>query len=81
MGQKYPYTGQIQGLDASYPMDTMGVIIITLVLAGNSKIWSCVFFFCILHFAGLKSQYTLKLLLGLENKGFYMHKKKLQKCD
>ena len=44
----------------------MFLIILTLVLAGNSKILNCVFGF--LHFAGLKGQYTSKLLLGLKNR-------------
>ena len=36
-GLKCPPGDQIQGFDASYPMDPIGTIL-TLVLAGNSKI-------------------------------------------
>ena len=64
--QKYPSGDQIQGLDATYLQWTYRVMlltILTLVLAENSNA-----FFFYLHFAGLKGQYTSKLLLGLENR-------------
>ena len=52
----------------------MFLTVSTLVLARNSNA-----FLIFLHSAGVKGQYTSKLLLGLENrlkkKGFYMHKK------
>ena len=45
------------------PNRVMFLTILTLVLAGNSNA-----FLIFLHFAGLKGQYTSKLLLGLENR-------------
>ena len=42
--------------------NVMFLTVLTLVLAGNSNA-----FLVFLHFAGLKGQYTSKLLLGLEN--------------
>ena len=78
--QKYPPGDQIQGINATYPMDRVMILtILSLVLAGNSNA-----FLFFLHFVDLKGQYTSKLLLELEN--ILKTKvstciKKLQKCE